>query len=274
MCARAHLMRNNMKKNLEKIFTLASVVVAIILIMVLIVTAFGGIKTEEFDNGLVKGLLFTLAVLYIVLSIVAVVLIFINNDVVKDVTLRTDKGGSIKVSANVITKYVKSACAQVEGVKCKKVTLVSDEYGVRLKTDIKVVDKDVIEVETYLRTLLEDLFYNEFNFRFSSIEFKVTALVPKYEANKEEIEEQVAKKLEELKKDETPDLGEEAAAEEPAEEPAVEEIGKSEEAISEEVANEEAVDATELLEEQVEEPAAEVDEIVDVEVPTEEKSEE
>ncbi len=219
-----------MKKNLEKIFTLASVVVAVILIMVLIVTAFGGIKAEEFDNGLVKGLLFTLGILYLVLSIVAIVLIFVNSDVIKEVTLRTDKGGSVKVSVNVINKYVKSACSQVEGVKCKKVSLVSDEYGVRLKADVKVVNKDVIEVETYLRTLLEDMFRNEFDFAFNSIEFKVTALVPKYEANKEEIEAAVAKKLEELKAEKAEDApAEEVAdqdkpAEEPVEEPVVSEV--------------------------------------------------
>lgn len=209
-----------MKKNLEKIFTLASVVVAVILIMVLIVTAFGGIKQEDFDNNLVKGLLFTLGILYLVLSITAVVLVFINADAVKDVTLRTDKGGSIKVSANVIYKYVKKACAQVEGVKCQKVLLVSDEYGVRLKVNVKVVDKDVIEVETYLRTLLEDLFRNEFDFSFSSIEFKVTALVPKYQANKEEIEAAVAKKLEEMK-------AEKVSAEEPVEDVAIDGEGEN-----------------------------------------------
>lgn len=208
-----------MKKNLEKIFTLASVIVAIILIMVLIVTAFGGIKQEDFDNNLVKGLLFTLGVLYLVLSIVAVVLIFINSDVVKDVTLRTDKGGSIKVSASVITKYVKSACAKVEGVKCKKVSLVSDEYGVRLRVNVKVVDKDVIEVETYLRTLLEDMFLNEFDFSFNSIEFKVTALVPKYEANKAEIDAEVQKKLEEMREKREEEAAKEESHEEAQEEP-------------------------------------------------------
>ena len=190
-----------MKKNLEKIFTSASVVVAIILIMVLIVTAFGGIKQEDFDNNLVKGLLFTLGILYLVLSIVSIVLIFINSEAIKDVILRSDKGGSIKVSAGVINKYVKSACSEIEGVKCQKVGLVSDEYGVRLKVNVKVVDKDVIEVETYLRTLLEDMFLKEFNFRFSSIEFKVTALVPKYKADEAEIEAAVAKKLEEMRKE-------------------------------------------------------------------------
>ncbi len=206
-----------MKKTLEKIFTLASVVVAVILIMVLIVTAFGGIKDEDFDNNLVKGLLFTLGILYLVLSIVAIVLVFVNSDILKEVALKSEQGGSVKVSAHVITRYVKNACAQVDGVKCKKVTLVSDEYGVRLKADVKVVNKDVIEVETYLRTLLEDMFLNEFNFRFNSIEFKVTALVPKYEADQAAIDAAVAKKLADMKaerKEEESEKAEEAESEE------------------------------------------------------------
>ena len=260
-----------MKKNLEKIFTLASVIVAIILIMVLIVTAFGGIKQEDFDNNLVKGLLFTLGLLYLVLSIVAVVLIFINSDVVKDVTLRTDKGGSVKVSAGVITKYVKSACVQVEGVKCKKVALVSDEYGVRLRVNVKVVDKDVIEVETYLRTLLEDMFLHEFDFSFNSIEFKVTALVPKYEANKAEIDAEVQKKLEELReKREQEEAKEEPAEEalEPAENPEGEELPEEsdveapaeegEQALEEEPVEQEPAEVELAVEPEAEAPVEEV----------------
>ena len=227
-----------MKKTLEKIFTLASVVVAVILIMVLIVTAFGGIKDEDFDNNLVKGLLFTLGILYLVLSIVAIVLVFVNSDVLKEVALKSEQGGSVKVSAHVITKYVKNACAQVDGVKCKKVTLVSDEYGVRLKADVKVVNKDVIEVETYLRTLLEDMFLNEFNFRFNSIEFKVTALVPKYEADQAAIDAAVAKKLADMKaerKEEEPEKAEEAESEEVTEaaEEAAEEASEEEAPVAE-----------------------------------------
>ena len=244
-----------MKKTLEKIFTVASVVVAVILIMVLIVTAFGGIDEEEFNSKLVRGLLFTLGILYLVLSIVAIVLIFINSDVIKEVTLRTEKGGSVKVSAAVITKYVKNACAQVEGVKCKKVALVSDEYGVRLKTEVKVVNKDVIEVETYLRTLLEDMFLNEFNFKFNSIEFKVTALVPKYTADKEVIDAAVAKKLAEIKAEK----GEEALEAEAPEE-AVE---------SDEVQSEEPAAVEEVVEEVVEEPSEEAEAAEEVEAPEE-----
>lgn len=188
-----------MKKNLEKIFASCSIVVAIILIMVLVVTAFGGIDANEFDSKLVRGLIITLAILYLGLSIISLVLIFVNSDVVKEITLRQEKGGSVRVSSNVITKFVKTTCKQVEGVKCQKVALVSDEYGVRLKTNVKVVDKDVLETETYLRTLLEDVFLGEFGFKFSSIEIKVMALTPNYKADQAEVQAKVEKKLAEMK---------------------------------------------------------------------------
>lgn len=192
-------MRCIMKKNLEKIFASCSIVVAIILIMVLVVTAFGGIESTEFESKLVQGLIITLAILYLVLAVVSLVLIFVNSDVVKEVTLRQEKGGSVRVSSNVVTKLVKSTCKQVEGVKCQKVVLVSDEYGVRLKVNVKVVDKDVLEAEVYLRTLLEDVFLGEFGFKFSSIEIKVMALTPKYKADQAEVQSKVEKKLEQMK---------------------------------------------------------------------------
>ena len=188
-----------MKKNLEKIFTSCSIVVAFILIMVLVVTAFGGVDANEFNSKLVRGLIITLAILYLVLSIISLVLIFVNSDVVKEITLRQEKGGSVRVSSNVITKFVKTTCKQVEGVKCQKVALVSDEYGVRLKTNVKVVDKDVLETETYLRTLLEDVFLGEFGFKFSSIEIKVMALTPNYKADQAAVQAKVEKKLAEMK---------------------------------------------------------------------------
>ena len=188
-----------MKKNLEKIFASCSIVVAFILIMVLVVTAFGGVDANEFNSKLVRGLIITLAILYLVLSIISLVLIFVNCDVVKEITLRQEKGGSVRVSSNVITKFVKTTCKQVEGVKCQKVALVSDEYGVRLKTNVKVVDKDVLEAETYLRTLLEDVFLGEFGFKFSSIEIKVMALTPNYKADQAAVQAKVEKKLAEMK---------------------------------------------------------------------------
>lgn len=200
MCALAY--RCIMKKNLEKIFASCSIVVAVILIMVLVVAAFGGIEPDEFNSKLVRGLIVTLAILYIVLAVVSLVLIFVNSDVVKEITIRQEKGGSVRVSSQVVSKLVKQTCKQVEGVKCQKVVLVTDEYGVRLKLNVKVVDKDVVESETYVRTLLEDVFLGEFGFKFSSIEIKVMALTPKYKADEADIQSKVEAKLAQLKAEE------------------------------------------------------------------------
>lgn len=250
-----------MKKNLEKIFASCSIVVAIILIMVLLVTAFGGIETQEFESKLVRGLVLTLAALYVVLAVISLVLIFVNSDVVKEITLRQEKGGSVKVSSNVITKLVKNTCKQVEGVKCQKVGLVSDEYGVRLKLNVKVVDKDVVEAETYVRTLLEETFLGEFGFKFSSIEVKVMALTPHFKADQADVNEKVEKKLEELKAEQAAADAKEAKAEPVTEEAAVEEVANAEENVQTEegVVEEspEAVEAEEIGEEAIEEKEAE-----------------
>ncbi len=188
-----------MKRNLSKIFASSSIVVAVILVMILLVTAFGGIDQAEFDSKLVQGLLITLAILYIALSIVTLVLIFINNDVLKDITLRSDRGGAAKVSVAVIKKMVKNACVSIEGVKGKKIAVVSDDYGAHLKVSVKVVDKDVVEAEVYLRTLLEDMFTKEFGFSFQSIDVRVMALESKYKADENEINTRVEARLQELR---------------------------------------------------------------------------
>lgn len=229
-----------MKKNIEKIFTSCNIVVAVILIMILIITAFDGIKPEDFDNELVQGLLITLAILYLLLAITSLVLIFIKNDILKEITIRSGQSGSVKVSAGVVTKLVKSACNQVEGVKCKKVVLISDDYGVRLKVDVKITDRDVVEAETYLRTLIGDAFDAQFGFTFNSIEIKVMALQSKYQADQDKINELVEKKLAELKKAEAKIDNDEVAV-------ATDIVAddKDDEAVADEVAEQENADDVE-----------------------------
>lgn len=232
-----------MKKNLEKIFASCSIVVAVILIMVLVVAAFGGIEPDEFNSKLVRGLIVTLAILYIVLAVVSLVLIFINSDVVKEITIRQEKGGSVRVSSQVVSKLVKQTCKQVEGVKCQKVALVTDEYGVRLKLNVKVVDKDVVESETYVRTLLEDVFLGEFGFKFSSIEIKVMALTPKYKADEADIQSKVEAKLAQMKAEEArQETVAEAETETAAEEAPVEENAEHVQDVAEGTAARESVD--------------------------------
>ena len=256
MCALAY--RCIMKKNLEKIFASCSIVVAVILIMVLVVAAFGGIEPDEFNSKLVRGLIVTLAILYIVLAVVSLVLIFVNSDVVKEITIRQEKGGSVRVSSQVVSKLVKQTCKQVEGVKCQKVVLVTDEYGVRLKLNVKVVDKDVVESETYVRTLLEDVFLGEFGFKFSSIEIKVMALTPKYKADEADIQSKVEAKLAQLKAEEArQETVAEAETETAAEEAPVDENAEDVQDVAEETAARETVES---VDEAVEGETEEADE--------------
>ena len=256
MCALAY--RCIMKKNLEKIFASCSIVVAVILIMVLVVAAFGGIEPDEFNSKLVRGLIVTLAILYIVLAVVSLVLIFVNSDVVKEITIRQEKGGSVRVSSQVVSKLVKQTCKQVEGVKCQKVVLVTDEYGVRLKLNVKVVDKDVVESETYVRTLLEDVFLGEFGFKFSSIEIKVMALTPKYKADEADIQSKVEAKLAQLKAEEArQETVAETETETAAEEAPVEENAEDVQDVAEGTAARETVES---VDEAVEGETEEADE--------------
>lgn len=259
MCALAY--RCIMKKNLEKIFASCSIVVAVILIMVLVVAAFGGIEPDEFNSKLVRGLIVTLAILYIVLAVVSLVLIFVNSDVVKEITIRQEKGGSVRVSSQVVSKLVKQSCKQVEGVKCQKVVLVTDEYGVRLKLNVKVVDKDVVESETYVRTLLEDVFLGEFGFKFSSIEIKVMALTPKYKADEADIQSKVEAKLAQLKAEEArQETVAEAETETAAEEAPVDENAEDVQDVAEGTAARETVETVESVDEAVEGETEEADE--------------
>lgn len=184
-----------MKKNIEKILASASIIIALVLIIILLVTAFGGIKQEEFDNDLVKGLFITLGVLYIVLAGGMLAMLFLAGDAAREITLRSEQGGNCKATLGVIRKLVKQTFAEVDGVKTGKVGLVVNEYGVKLKVSVRIKDKDVFETETYLRTLLEEVFKGALGFRFHVIEFKITALQAKFKPDKAKVDAAVAEKV-------------------------------------------------------------------------------
>ena len=162
-----------MKKNIEKILASAGLIIALVLIVILIVTAFGGIEQSEFGNQLVKGLIITLSVLYLVLAISSLTMLFLGSDAVREITLRSEQGGNCKATLGVIRKLVKETFYGIDGVKTGKVSLIVNEYGVKLKVSVRITDRDVFETETYLRTLLEEVFKGALGFRFHAIEFKI-----------------------------------------------------------------------------------------------------
>lgn len=185
----------NMKKNIEKVLASAGLIVALVLIIILIVTAFGGITPEEFDNQLVRGLIITLSVLYLLLAACSLTLLFLNSDTVREITLRNEQGGSCKATLGVIRKLVKETFRGLEGVKTGKVALIVNEYGVKLKVAVRITDRDVFETETFLRTLLEEEVKGALGFRFHAIEFKIVSLQARFKADMNKVNEEVEEKV-------------------------------------------------------------------------------
>ena len=184
-----------MKKNIEKILASAGLIIALVLIVILIVTAFGGIEQSEFDNQLVRGLVITLSVLYLVLAVSSLTMLFLGSDAVREITLRSEQGGSCKATLGVIRRLVKETFYGLEGVKTGKVTLIVNEYGVKLKVAVRITDRDVFETETYLRTLLEEVVKGALGFKFHAIEFKIVSLQARVKPDKDKVDAAVAEKV-------------------------------------------------------------------------------
>lgn len=203
-----------MRKNLAKVLASASFVVALILIVILLVTAFGGIKEDDFNNGLVHGLLIAISVLYVILAGTTIALLFIQGETLHEIVVKNGKGESVRVSVGVVKKEIKKACHMVEGVKFKKISLLGDGFGVTLKLSIKVEDKDIDEVEIATRCYIEDCMAKTFCYHFTAIDINIMQLIPKYKANAEEINAEVEKQLGAKRAEQEKILAEKRAAEE------------------------------------------------------------
>ncbi len=207
-----------LKRNLEKIFTTAAVVLAIILIAVLIVIVFGGIPAKDLDSKLAKGLILTLGIIYLLLAGASIAFIFVDNEAIKEITLRSNTSQKTRVSLPAVRKMIKNTCAQIEGVKCKGIKLTVSDYGVKLKVSVSVVDKDVEQVEGYIRNLITDVFNKTLGFTFSAIEISIVKFVPSYQPNVQEIIAKSDAELAEKKSTEADAVVSEDIAEEPVQE--------------------------------------------------------
>ena len=207
-----------LKRNLERIFTTAAVVLAIILIAVLIVIVFGGIPAKDLDSKLAKGLILTLGIIYLLLAGASIAFIFVDNEAIKEITLRSNTSQKTRVSLPAVRKMIKNTCAQIEGVKCKGIKLTVSDYGVKLKVSVSVVDKDVEQVEGYIRNLITDVFNKTLGFTFSAIEISIVKFVPSYQPNVQEIIAKSDAELAEKKSTEADAVVSEDISEEPVQE--------------------------------------------------------
>ena len=253
-----------MKKTILRIFATATTLISLFFIIFLILTAFGKITVEEFDNSIVRTICLVLGSIFVALSATSHVLLYLNDDAVKEIILRSDKDGTAKTSLSVIKKITKNTIKTVDGVKCTKCAVISNDFGIRLKVWIAVKERDMKETEELVRAYLEDAFWGALEFRFFAIDINLKKIKAKHVIDKAGIEAKLEEKKEETveeessieeKKEETlpvEEVVEEAATEEVAPEtvvaveseideketPAVEEPEISEESVKEEVTEE------------------------------------
>ena len=194
-----------MKKTVLRIFSTATTLIALFFIVFLILTTFGKIKIEELDNTIVRSIFLSLGCLFTALSIVSHVILYLNEDAVKEVILRSGKEGTARTSLAVIKKITKNTVKGIEGVKCAKCAIISNEFGIRLRVWLKIKDRDMKETEERVRAYLEDAFLGALDFRFFAIDINLKKIEAKHKVDKAAIDENLKKTAVESVEEKTDD---------------------------------------------------------------------
>ena len=210
-----------MKKIFEKVVTITLGVISLFFVIMMLVTAFGGLELSDFDNSIVRALLICLAVIFAVLTGLAVFAAFQDNEKLSSVVLFKNKESATKATVAVVKRTAKRVVKEIPEAKLTKVQIVADDNGnVRLKVDVKLATDATMEVVTKVRALLIDTFANVFGIEFASIDFRIVksknSYVPSAAAVDERVEELKAT-VEINKPEEVAEAAEAEAAEAPAE---------------------------------------------------------
>jgi len=205
-----------MKKTITKILAATASVISFILILILVILAFKGLKPEEIQKGLGKGLIIALSITFLALTVIFLALLFSNDDVIKEIVIKSEHKGSVYATMGVIKKTVKKATFEMVGIKCGKVAVFRTEFGVRLV--VNVTDEDAEIASARVRIALEDEFKGSLGYTFNSIEIKITSLKSKFMLDKDDVDKKVTAEIKEQRKQ----AAETAAREKSVEKKAVE----------------------------------------------------
>lgn len=173
-----------MKKDrkLQKVLAITFFVLSFIFLLLDLLFIFNGSFTiEDMQNRIVRVIVIVLAVLFFIVGIGMILEAFWNKEALSSIVLYSDRASSVKVTNSVIKNIVKKNAELIEGVKTRGETLYLDENGgVRMTVNVTVKNNDVDYAVDRLRCLLFDAFYEILGVEFTKIDFRVTALQPKY----------------------------------------------------------------------------------------------
>ncbi len=210
-----------MKKIFEKVVTITLGVISLFFVIMMLVTAFGGLELSDFENSIVRALLICLAVIFAVLTGLAVFAAFQDNEKLSSVVLFKNKESATKATVAVVKRTAKRVVKEIPEAKLTKVQIVADDNGnVRLKVDVKLATDATMEVVTKVRALLIDTFANVFGIEFASIDFRIVKSKNSYVPSAAAVDQRVAElkaTVEINKPEEVAEAAEAEAAEAPAE---------------------------------------------------------
>lgn len=185
-----------MKKIFEKVVTITLGVISLFFVIMMLVTAFGGLELNDFDNSIVRALLICLAVIFAVLTGLAVFAAFQDNEKLSSVMLFKNKESATKATVAVVKRTAKRVIKDIPEAKLTKVQIVADDNGnVRLKVDLKLSTDATMDVVTKVRATLIDTFANIFGIEFASIDFRIVKSKNSYVPSAATVD----KRVEELK---------------------------------------------------------------------------
>ena len=185
-----------MKKIFEKVVTITLGVISLFFVIMMLVTAFGGLELNDFDNSIVRALLICLAVIFAVLTGLAVFAAFQDNEKLSSVMLFKNKESATKATVAVGKRTAKRVIKDIPEAKLTKVQIVADDNGnVRLKVDLKLSTDATMDVVTKVRATLIDTFANIFGIEFASIDFRIVKSKNSYVPSATAVD----KRVEELK---------------------------------------------------------------------------
>ena len=185
-----------MKKIFEKVVTITLGVISLFFVIMMLVTAFGGLELSDFDNSIVRALLICLAVIFAVLTGLAVFAAFQDNEKLSSVMLFKNKESATKATVAVVKRTAKRVIKDIPEAKLTKVQIVADDNGnVRLKVDLKLSTDATMDVVTKVRATLIDTFANIFGIEFASIDFRIVKSKNSYVPSAAAVD----KRVEELK---------------------------------------------------------------------------
>ncbi|MCL2630069.1 MAG: hypothetical protein FWD49_00930 [Firmicutes bacterium] len=182
-----------MKKNFEKIVSIALGTMSLIFVVALLIFIFNTDAAIEANNSVVHALFVVFFVIFAALTALNIYSAFTDNDKVNQVLIFKSKGGKTEATVGVIGKLSKKAVTMAGGVKVGKPhLLVDDNFEVTMRIAIKLTDEKVEAVVPVIRESLEIAFAEELGLKFKAIDFKVTSMKSK-KAKAEKAEDSPAK---------------------------------------------------------------------------------